>query len=610
MTIASSSVRVTGSQLQPFEPARLGALAHKYRQILNKLPGKRQSEILQIIETAARRLPSDSMDADTQALRVALLVLRDYVVAGHYPLVRNGRCFLANVSDSESLSPAQQRDVLRHRYRAARERALRDRGQLQWVSTLAKDIAGLPQVTHDVIDALQQGPPEVRLIDTREAGKEDVLPRALWRAVRATWSMGPEASAPGRENAFLVVDRRWPQCPLAILQFRNVVPEITARDLWLGVSAGNPAAGANRGGFLGRLAADPSSARNRAAQTRGVLEDLLSHVRRDGVALDFNVDNIEGLQEAGRRHREAFNRSRRQREDLSVLGNVHLQAVKRAQTAAALLRGVRALKVLEDSGDASSLSGDDIADLDAGLGKLWHYHMGFVAMEMSICGAAPPFGPLRVGKLAAALAGTQEVIDAWGIERPLGVIAQEVYDPAVRTAVPNPGPLVIFTSGLFPGHSAQYNRVASGGTRWTKIGDTSGFGSFHISPETADAMRTLNEAADGYAHITRTFGEGSGAKFRSVGKALSWLDLPDFRKHETRRPLYALPLVPNPQAVLLGWEPAARATRPHPAEVAQQWWTRWVADASEAMATRSRSEPDLTSTIYALAAGVRRLGEV
>ena len=67
-----------------------------------------------------------------------------------------------------------------------------------------------------------------------------------------------------------------------------------------------------------------------------------------------------------------------------------------------------------------------------------------------------------------------EAVAAWGFDRPLGEIASTVYHDSVRDRVPNPGPLVIFTSGLYPGHSAQYNRVTSGSRRWRKIGDTAG----------------------------------------------------------------------------------------------------------------------------------------
>src|SRR5262249_14766102 len=141
----------------------------------------------------------------------------------------------------------------------------------------------------------------------------------------------------------------------------------------------------------------------------------------------------------------------------------------------------------------------------------------------------------------------------WGTDRPLGEIASKVYCSDVRDAVPNPGPLVIFTSGLFPGHSAQYNRAASGDNRWRKIGETTGFGSFHVALDTVRALTAYNEAVDGYAHITRAFGEGSGPRFRAVGRALARLGLPDLRRHEVRRPLYALPVVEDPSGVLLGW---------------------------------------------------------
>ena len=604
-----TSVHVSSDQLQAFEPLRLGSRSGEFREVLQEIHGKPQSKILTVLETRARAIPETSADIESHAFRVALLVLRDYVVSGHYPVVRNGRCFLANVSGSATLNEDQQRGVLRHRYQAARQRALRDRGQLKWLQDLSERLGKRPNVAHEVIHALSHAPPHARLVDTRTSNDADLSSRDLWRAVRATWSMGPEASAPGRENAFLLIDERWPDCPLGILQFRNVVPEIGARDRWLGVAAGTPDGGANGDGFLGLLAREPGTMTRRADQTLQVLQALLAHVQTGGIQLAFTEENIDALQDLVRLERSRFNDSRKTGQGPKALDNPHLLNVKRAQTAAALLRGIRVLKrvasrelAIEDLDDA------DVKDLDVGIGKIWHYHMGFVALEMSICGAAPPFGPLRLGKLAASLAGSEEVATAWGVDRPLGVIAQEVYAPEVRQAVPNPGPLVVFTSGLFPGHSAQYNRVVSGKTAWIKIGDTSGYGSFHISPETAVAMRALNDFDDDYEHITRTFGEGSGARFRSVGQALALVGLPDFRKHETKRPLYALPLVANPQAVLFGWEPAERATRPSTQELADRWWARWVADRIPVLAARARNEPDLASAVFGLAADVSGLG--
>jgi hypothetical protein len=228
--------------------------------------------------------------------------------------------------------------------------------------------------------------------------------------------------------------------------------------------------------------------------------------------------------------------------------------------------------------------------------------MGFVAIELSVCGAAPPFGPLRVGKLMAGLAGTDAVVQAWGLERPLGEIASKVYRVEVREAVPNPGPLVVFTSGLFPGHSAQYNRASSGAHRWRKIGETTGFGSFHVAVDTVKALTAYNEAIDGYAHITRTFGEGSGPRFRAVGRALARLGVPDLRRHEVKRPLYALPLVDDPAGVLLGWSDArasARVATVH--EVSRDWWSRWVRGRFAELSKQVGTAKDLVAELEEIA---------
>jgi hypothetical protein len=113
-------------------------------------------------------------------------------------------------------------------------------------------------------------------------------------------------------------------------------------------------------------------------------------------------------------------------------------------------------------------------------------------------------------------------------------------------------------------------------------------------------MRRLNEFVDGYEHVTRTFGEGSGARFRSVGRALSYLGLPDLRKHEIRRPLYALDLVDNPQHVLLGWEPPIRRTLPDATSLGDAWWHRWVSPSAKALVARAQAAPDLESVIFRL----------
>jgi hypothetical protein len=111
-----------------------------------------------------------------------------------------------------------------------------------------------------------------------------------------------------------------------------------------------------------------------------------------------------------------------------------------------------------------------------------------------------------------------------------------------------------------------------------------------------EAMARFNEAADGYRHITRDFGEGSGARFRSAGRALERLGLPDLRRHETRRPLYVLPLVDDPQGVLLGWSRPARDGAPEVAEIATEWWRRWVEPRASELTRAANDTADLRDT--------------
>jgi hypothetical protein len=575
-SVSQRGISVPASRLQEFEPTALGALRPRYRRLLAKLDGQPQSAIRRLLIQEVAEIERREGGIDQIAYRASLLILRDYVASGYYPIISAGRCYLAPIFESPALDADRRRAALARLYRAARDRALIERGQLPWIQRAAGALPASAYNPERVMAALAEGPPQIRLARAMENNRL-LDTRGLWRAVRATWSMGAEASAPGREVAFVAFEERAPDTPVGILQFRNVVPEIMPRDLWLGVAVGTSRTSpAGFAGLLGQLS--PSDARERIAATADVFRRLRAHVVLDGLPLKtLEAVDAASLARFARQRRERFRDLRRSSDPRA---HEQLIAIKRAETLADLSRGIEASETLlaSHAPDEVLRVYDDVrTDLDAGLKKLWHYHMGFVAIELSVCGAAPPFGPLRVGKLMAGLAGTDAVIDAWGTDRPLGQIASKVYREEVRAAVPNPGPVVVFTSGLFPGHSAQYNRAASGSHTWRKIGETSGFGSFHVSVDTLKALSVFNEAIDGYAHITRTFGEGSGPRFRAVGRALARLGVPDLRRHEVKRPLYALPLVEDPPAVLLGWSDAPKTARgPTVEEVARDWWTRWV----------------------------------
>lgn len=595
---ARTGLSVAARHAQPFEPAGLGPLYPAFTTLLHRITNKRQSEILRIVQRD-KGIRDDDDSSEALAYRLVLSVLSDYIVFGNYPIVRGSRCYLVPVLESEDVAPTKRRRLAQHLFRLARDRAMADRNQIPWLTAAA---TALEQEAYDpkaVIRRLATAPPRFQLLEARTTNST-LDTRGLWRAVRATWSMGVESSAPGREVAFLGVDANDPRVPLGILQFRNVVPEIVARDRWLGISAAVDSCGQPQG-YLRFLAG--AEAVDRLLATQRIMQSLLDHVNLSGLPPHVSAQtDPRTLIEFASAQRVIYNDSRRHG---AAAAGSKLAVVKRAETAADLNRGVRAIAAsLATSDPLRAISADPelLRNLNAGLRKIWHYHMGFVAIELSVCGAAPPFGPLRLGKLMAAAAGSSDVIDAWGADRPLGEIAADIYLPSVRQAVPNPGALVVFTSGLYPGHAAQYNRVRVGTTRWRKIGDTVGYGSFHVSLETSRLSGKYNAAMDGYRHITRSFGEGASPRFREVARAIARLELPDLLRHEFPRPLYALPLVENPQAVLLGWA-TDRAPKPRKVDLQSltwDWWERWVAPRGSYLANVAGSSPDLRAELLAI----------
>jgi hypothetical protein len=592
---AGGGLSVAARHARPFEPTGIGPLYPRFATFLQRIANKRQSDTLSLI---AKEREAAQADASTDALayQLTLSVLADYITFGNYPIVINGRCFLVPVLQSTDIPPERRRVLAQRLFCMARDRALAERGQLRWTGAVVAALADARYQAGQAIEAIRSGPPQFRLLEARSSTRR-LDARGLWRAVRTTWSMGVESSAPGREVAFVGVDERFPDIPLGIVQFRNVVPEIVARDRWLGITSAVDQKGEPLG-YLRYLAG--REARERLDGTRSVLAALLSHVNRKGLPASFARDtDPRGLIDLASSQRSLFNELRKEGEKGA---RERLLVVKRAETAADLIRGLNAIETAiaaQSPLEALRGSPDLLRDLNAGLRKIWHYHMGFVAIEMSVCGAAPPFGPMRLGKLMAMTAASEDLLNAWGRDRDLGEIAAQTYYPSVRQHVPNPGPLVVFTSGLYTGHSAQYNRLQAGLGRWRKIGETMGYGSFHVSFETSQIASQYNTSTDGYKHITRTFGEGASPRFREVSRAIARVGLPDLLRHEMPRPLYALPLVSDPHAILLGWkkrDPAESVGQPLNM-LARAWWERWYAPQSERLCALSTGAPDLRETL-------------
>src|SRR5436190_11868914 len=131
--ISASSITVPASRLQEFEPTELGALRPRYRRLLAKLDGQPQSAIRRLLIQEVADVERRDGGIDQLAYRASLLILRDYVASGYYPILSGGRCYLAPIFESPALTSEMRRAALTRLYRISRDRALLERGHLPWI---------------------------------------------------------------------------------------------------------------------------------------------------------------------------------------------------------------------------------------------------------------------------------------------------------------------------------------------------------------------------------------------------------------------------------------------------------------------------------------------
>lgn len=167
-------------------------------------------------------------------------------------------------------------------------------------------------------------------------------------------------------------------------------------------------------------------------------------------------------------------------------------------------------------------------------------------MDAYVVGALPPYNDLLGGKLMTYILASNELRDIYKnkYQKTKTVInkRKNLSDLA----------LIMITS-LYGLKSSQYNRLRFGKDLLCKpIGETSGFGTLHISNETFLAMKELIEKKG--HKIFHTFGMGPNWRMRVIRLACEELDLDAdiILKHSFKRGLFALPLAVNWKSFLNG----------------------------------------------------------
>ncbi len=188
-----------------------------------------------------------------------------------------------------------------------------------------------------------------------------------------------------------------------------------------------------------------------------------------------------------------------------------------------------------------------------------------------VVGSVPPYSLLIGGKLVAALMTSREVLAAYQ-RRHRGV--KSVISGKIK-----PSRLVLLTTTSALGRSSLYNRlVIPKGAHFTRIGETRGFGHFHLSGRLFERLREhLVEEGHPYAAGHR-FGMGPNWRIRVVRQALQSIGLePDgILKHGVRREVFAIPLASNFREILTGRHTHAQGSALKASDIAEFCLARWV----------------------------------
>lgn len=218
-------------------------------------------------------------------------------------------------------------------------------------------------------------------------------------------------------------------------------------------------------------------------------------------------------------------------------------------------------------------------------------------LDVCVCGAIPPYGPVLGGKLAALAALSRDVAadyHARYARRASEITSQMAGQPYMR-----PADLLAMTTTSFYGvGSSQYERLSvrsedGADVRWRLVGRSRGNGTLHFSSRTTALIDEMICVETGRRLITSRFGEGPSERLRKIRDGLERLgvDADALLRHGMPRLVYVAEL--RPGATRPGARAASAAWRrdgPSWADVALAWRGRWLA-------SRLRSRPDVIEEV-------------
>lgn len=585
------------------------------------------------------------------AANAARLLLADLIQHGWTPRVIGGEIWLRPLSvapadgDSAEDFKRRQREALKHvRHRQLGEASVRTflrrmeiprtlGGRRVSVLDLVDDGGGLSQALAEVA----QRPPSEReealarvvqpvvevATATSTCKHTGLVTLDIWRYFRHTWSL-EYRSTPGRTLSFLIRNAARPLAPvMGIASLANATLQLKVRDNWVGWTTPK---------IVEQIRSDPGSAPHLVEALLRTVRQAKGEIRTTDLMREVGRARDEELEqrleqvavEALERRKdllEDYGRRRDRGEAVEPLKNLPrfrngeynwreasenpLFVAKRARALADLLQAERVLGRFAgrecDLVDSLKLEGSpDFTKVERALSiaarEVRKVGLASRMLELSVCGAVPPYRDLLVGKLVALAVASAEVADEYA-DRYRDQFSEIASQMAGRAIYRDPSTCVITTTSIYGVVASQYNRlkVRVGSERvlhWQEIKRpveeitgpddkktvrTAGKGTGHIGEETLLALRALTTERTKRRHVNNVFGEGQSPRLRQVREGLTELRLePEvYLSHSMPRRVYGLELFADARRTLCLNQPANGVRVPF-AEIAAAWRARWL----------------------------------
>lgn len=615
---------------------KFDGIARRWAEILSSSTGEDRGQLIERLRVQALEETSSNGHSDTTGLQLAVSLLSDLADQG-WELRADQDGIAARrpefaADENGTVKEKIRRTLLHERDKQLNEPSVRtfiqemEARQLTpagWVSIFSlmrdgKELAQQLQVVADVKEPNERAEalrkvcrPYLQFVSEDDRCQfTGFRLMDIWRYFRMTWSIAHK-STPGRRMMILIRDAAAPFHPvMGIAALTSAVVQLTCRDRWIGWDYPT---------FLKNLVEAPT--KDAAAWLLRSLDDAIRDIYvKDFIAegvlkkKDLHNPTAKTIEKLSRQAVISIERHRlypkvadvKAVHSVQELSGVDWQQLARSplfrgKRAKALARMLQARMVLREAGltrpSAEELqialrSGAVKRAVSVILREVKSKNVGVGMMDISVCGAVPPYNAVLGGKLVASLMASPEVVEEY--KRRYSGTPSLIASSMRGAAVVRPPRLVLLgTTSLYGTGSSQYNRIkipgesvgskAGEGITYVPLGETLGFGSFHFSKDTLSLIESFVARSSQGRRVNSIFGEGVNPRLRKIRQGLDGIGLPaDILRHGSPRLVYMVPLAANFRDVLMGRTSRPRYILPTKDSdagtegLAEFWRTRWL----------------------------------